>query len=685
MGNGRRTALFLLTVLLVLGTVLTAAAEKPAAEAEPGETVIGYFRKNRSIRPKTEATMEVLGDVPAFTIMEMETVKKGWGQYTSPDGITGYIYYQDIQPVPVPEPCEERVVYCEERQMLRSLPEFSEKNPRRVEPFEMLTVDGTYRGYVHVRTTGGEEGYIEGRLLTDADFEPEAISPVRFCAGVETGALAMPLKGAEKLMTVSPGVIYEASEGQGDYYVLRTAEGTPAYVWKGAVRLLQAVGAESMTFFRKVRITGSRGDEAPEDIFSQARVRRDTAFYDGRGSQEPLKAGDRVYVYAAYGGFYGASHGQIFGYVKQEDLEIQDRETAAEVIAGLDLSSASIEKNEFLDAAFSLLEEGNSFLLRYNAITGSDIQPLFSLGVPYFWGGRGYNILTERWPEYTTREAWQDSINYYRKGTTYIYGFDCIGLVKAVYRLAGHEIRGTVGDLISDQICEAGQHIWCSGKHPIPEDWNRVAEKLEIGDLLWIKHPGVHALIYIGTLRDYGYTEEQLPAMAGMLDYPLMIHCGRNPYCYFRFRNLLASQKKGRLAAATPPDGGVSICILGPDAEEAEMHIGFLDGIDDCFEVEGTCVTISSFKNVTSYFFYRDIPPAPETTEEPLPTEPLPEESPSAEPLPEESPSTVPLPEESSSVEPLPEETPSAEPLPVETLQAEPVPKESSSEESFLL
>ncbi len=674
MGNGRKILLLLLTALLVLGIALTAAAEKPAAEAEPGETVIGYFRKDRSIRPKTEATMEILGNVPAFTVMEMETVKKGWGQYTSPEGITGYIYYQDIQPVPVPEPCGERIVYCEEQQMLRSLPEFSQKDPRRVEPFEMLTVDGTYRGYMHVRTTGGEEGYIEGRLLTDADFEPEAISSVRFCAGAETGALAMPLKGAEKLMTVSPGIIYEASEGQGDYYVLRTAEGTPAYVWKGAVRLLQAVGPESMTFFRKPRITGSRGDEASEDVFSQARVRTDTALRDGRGSREPLKAGDRVYVYALYGGFYGVSHGQSFGYVKQEDLEIQDRETAAEAIARMDLSGATIEKNEFLDAAFSLLEEGNSFLLRYNAITGSDIQPLFSLGVPYFWGGRGYNILTERWPEYTTREAWQDSINYYRKGTTYIYGFDCIGLVKTVYKLAGHEIRGTVGDLISDQICEAGQHIWCSGKHPIPEDWNQVAEKLEIGDLLWVKHPGVHALIYIGTLRDYGYTEEQLPAMAGMLDYPLMIHCSRNPYCYFRFRNLLASQEKGRLAAATPPDGGVSICILGPDEEEAEMHIAFLDGIDDCFEVEGTCVTISSFKRVTSYFFYRDTPPAPETTEESSSAEPLAEETSSAEPLPQETPSAKPLAKESPSAEPRSTETPLAEPLPEERKEDSPLP-----------
>ncbi len=661
MRNGRKIARLLLVLLLVLGTALTAAAEKPAAEAEPGETVVGYFRKNRSIRPRTEATMEVLGTVPAFTIMEMTTVKKNWGQYTSSDGITGYIYYQDIQTVPVPDPCEERIVYCEERQALRSLPEFSQKDPRRVEAFEMLTADGTYRDYVHVRTTGGEEGYIPGRLLKDADFEPEAISPVRFCAGAETGALAMPLKGAEELMTVYPGIVYEAEEGRGDYYVLRTEEGTPAYVWKGAVRLWQAVGANHTDFFRKVRINGSRGDSAPEEIYAQARARKDTAFFDGNGACETLKTGDRVYVYAAYGGFYGVSRGQSFGYVKQEDLEIQDREAAAESVARADLSGATIEKNEFLDAAFSLLEEGNSFLLRYNAITGSDIQPLFSLGVPYFWGGRGYNILTERWPEYTTREAWQDSINYYRKGTTYIYGFDCIGLVKAVYKLAGHEIQGNVGDLISDQICEAGQHIWCSGRHTIPEDWNRVAETLEIGDLLWIKHPGVHALIYIGTLRDYGYTEEQLPAMTGMLDYPLMIHCGRNPYCYFRFRNLLASQTKGRLAEATPPDGGVSICILGPDEENAEMHIGFLDRIDDCFEVEGTCVTITSFKRVTSYFFYRDTPPMPETTEEPIP-----EETPSAETTPEET-----APAETPSAETIPEETPPAEILREETLPEE--------------
>ncbi len=612
--TGRRTAAALLLLLLfsLAGMALPALSEEETA----GETVTGYFRENKLIRPRPEPSRDMLGTVYAYTVVTVESIGNNWATYTSPEGIGGYLHYADIVPVPEPEPCEPWIGYCANRQGLRSLPEGSQKDPRRIEAFEMLTVDGVFREYLHVSTPAGETGYILAKLVIRAEFEPEPISPVRFCAAEGTRGLEMPLKGAGEILSLSADTLYETAEEAADYYVMRTEDGRPAYVWKGSTALLQSPGPENTDFFRKPRITGSGRTAVPEEVCRTAVVRQDTVLYFGDGTQENLPSGSRLYVYASCCEFCGVGRGQHFGYVRRADLEIRDGEAAA-ALSEADLSGASIRRNEFLDKALPLLEEGNCFLRRYNAVTGAELEPLFSLGVPYFWGGRNFRTITGRLPEYNVREAWQSSINYYQKGTTYLYGFDCIGLVKYIYSAAGHRIDGTVEALLEASVCRAGHHIWCSDTHPLPEDWALAAEKLEIGDLIWVKHPGVHAMVYIGTLRDYGYTEEQLPALSGALDYPLAIQSGRNPYCYFRFRDMLKEQKKGRLAEAEPPDGGASVCILGVDPAEAEMYITFLEGTNACFEVEGTCITVFRFDTVVSSFFYRATPPEDGTEKAP--------------------------------------------------------------------
>ena len=52
-----------------------------------------------------------------------------------------------------------------------------------------------------------------------------------------------------------------------------------------------------------------------------------------------------------------------------------------------ELGPGTLEASPLLDSALSLLEEGNFFTARYNEITGSDVQAVFPLGVPYLWGG----------------------------------------------------------------------------------------------------------------------------------------------------------------------------------------------------------------------------------------------------------------------------------------------------------
>ena len=53
-----------------------------------------------------------------------------------------------------------------------------------------------------------------------------------------------------------------------------------------------------------------------------------------------------------------------------------------------------------LNHAFTLLEEGNPFIERYNRITGMDIRARMTLGMPYLWGGRLESYVFAKEPEY---------------------------------------------------------------------------------------------------------------------------------------------------------------------------------------------------------------------------------------------------------------------------------------------
>ena len=85
------------------------------------------------------------------------------------------------------------------------------------------------------------------------------------------------------------------------------------------------------------------------------------------------------------------------------------------------LQNGSLTPSPVLDAALSLLEEGNPFLERYNLLTDSDIQPKLPYGVPYLYGGQAESHVFAKAPEYVVQEAWINSPIYYRAGTTYIY------------------------------------------------------------------------------------------------------------------------------------------------------------------------------------------------------------------------------------------------------------------------
>ena len=577
------------------------------------DTITGYFTETKYVRPEMAVSLSVVESIPAFRIVSLIKVDDSWGRYITESGAVGYVHCGSILPVPDYEPCDPYSAYCKEQQPLRTLPEYGQKAENSMPSGMLFTVDGIYKKFVHISAASGVSGYIPASSVKKAEFRPQSISPVHICVGEEVPATALPLRGAEELFRAYPGTVYCSFEACGDYFVLRTDKGLPAYIPKGNTRRLSAAGGNSNTFFRLPKISGESSGPSPEYAYGKGVAGEDGAvLFRTDGEDISLDPGSYVSVFASYGGFYGVLSRGIFGYIRQDELLVPGSAALTDRLRGEGISGASIRKNVWLDHALPLLEEGNSFLLRYNAATGSGLESLFPLGMPYFWGGRNYKAITARLPDYTVMEDWQSSGGHYIKGHHYVYGFDCIGLVRHVYFRSGLSLARKIGDMASDEYCLSGHHVWCSDRHPLPEDWKEAAAAMEVGDLLLLHYPGTHAMIYIGTLRDYGYTEEQLPALSGALDFPLMIQSGSNPYCYFRFRDMLERRKKEKLfSKAEPPDGGASVCILGLERSDSEMNIEYMeDASSACFEVEGTCITVLSFRNVKDYFIYRNDPAA---------------------------------------------------------------------------
>ena len=138
-----------------------------------------------------------------------------------------------------------------------------------------------------------------------------------------------------------------------------------------------------------------------------------------------------------------------------------------------------------------------------------------------------------------------------------------------------------------------------TGEGPL---WEGCAEILIPGDILLIDHDGRHIAIYAGTLRMYGYTAEEVPELAEMLDMPLVIHCTTNAQVSDRFADLIAHGLP-KYHCATVTDGGVCVSLLVNDPENAPgfvhqqnqdtRYYTLPDGtwltVEDCGELDGYC------------------------------------------------------------------------------------------------
>lgn len=590
--------------ILVLLLVLLMLLSLPAF-MEEAETIKGYFPIRVLIWPRTSRAGETLGDIKPYEPVELTFSERHWGYMIMEDGKKGYVYYDAMLPLPECESIPEKQLYSPTGLQVVSLPNKDAPSVGELSAWTFCTVDGVSDLWYRVQLPGGKSGYVPQDALQEPVFTlPEDPAALTVIAPEPAELTGLPLHGAEVTGHSEAGTFFTAWDvGFGDHLALIDGD-TVSYIRKEDVCICEIDAASNIPFFRF-----TREDEAAKLYFSDAYAGPGGTVLHTPGREDTvIPAGEHMFVYMGASGILSVSYGEQSGYVTEDSVTPDTAALKAERIVKTDLAGASVTKNEYLDQAFTMLEEQNSFLLRYNILTDSKIEALFPTGVPYFWGGRSYNVIRRQYPEYTPFPAWQSSPLYYRAGTTYLYGLDCVGFVKAVCTLAGHPPRSAFKDMFSNSYCYDGNHVFCTISHPMPEDWKEVSALMQPGDIMVVYHPGQHVMMYIGTLRQYGYTEEQLPLLADYLDYPLMIQSGEDPYCYLRFTDYILSSDDPDVSQSTPPDGGVGITILGVPREEAEYIIRAPHMDYSCFLVEGSCLNMFDFDRVTDYVVFRQDP-----------------------------------------------------------------------------
>ena len=272
---------------------------------------------------------------------------------------------------------------------------------------------------------------------------------------------------------------------------------------------------------------------------------------------------------------------------------------------------AEAEAPDLTAAAFELLEEGNPFVTRYEKLTGKEITPLFPWGVPYYFGGlsgsKGNGWFYMAYPDYFIKMCEHGS-GYFKVGERYFYGLDCIGFTRHVYKACGLPAHPSLADIMT-QWEQKQYHVYDSRKGHEAPPYDQLKDTLRVGDLLVVKHEDSksrHVMMYIGTLRFFGYTAEEEPALASWLDWPLVIHCGLSPFYGERFRKLI-DEYPDKYGKATTTDGGVAISLLGPAPEDAPEH-GHVQNTDYAWFTMndgGYLLTLINLTDVKYYAWYR--------------------------------------------------------------------------------
>ena len=243
-----------------------------------------------------------------------------------------------------------------------------------------------------------------------------------------------------------------------------------------------------------------------------------------------------------------------------------------------------VQDSRWMTAALSGLEAGHQLAEAYGGVNA-----MCPMGIPYFYGGQSEAKLLRRvYPE-------RNLTSYYRSDRVYLYGFDCVGYLKWVLR---HAMLAEPPSLSTLTRQGHGADLLPLDK---PESWYLY---LKPGDLIAVNHGGYHVLLYLGTLRHFGYTAETAGDAAAVLDAPLVLHCGNNPFYYERYASWIREE---RFPNTYPPDGGVTASIVLRSFKEAPRLVDSAWGkYYGWYDLNGTQVTVFPLSDCIQIGWYAD-------------------------------------------------------------------------------
>ena len=243
-----------------------------------------------------------------------------------------------------------------------------------------------------------------------------------------------------------------------------------------------------------------------------------------------------------------------------------------------------IRCDNLYEYSLCMLEEDSPFIARYDETAESLMKATLPLGGPYYYaGGNEDKFLHRYFPRTTT--------NYYQDTHMYLCGLDCVGMTRLVYEKSKLERHPSIVDILHRGIAHNLLKKTATSK------WHML---LQPGDLVAVRHGTYHVMMYLGTLQQFGWKETDAGEAAGLLDEPLFIHCGGNPFYYERYQKYI--REKG-YRNTMPPDGGVTVSVVRQTDRDAPhstdtswgKHFGWFelgDGkpllvfrLDDCTDI----------------------------------------------------------------------------------------------------
>ena len=302
-------------IALMIGLMLLTAVACALAEELP-ETLTGYFANPVYIREKPESSPTSLAMIPADSPVVLAPVDERYAAVTY-NGVSGYVFYRDLKPIPEDTPLEPFDVYLESGKYLYDTPLGRANVLITVQAETPMTVLASVNTYYRVRV-GELEGYVYRADCTVLTEFPSRPTSAEFYVTGQESLRGYPLLNAEAVATLEPGRIYQATATSRGFYQV-TADGVTGWL------------PTRSAFTFKEDASTTRVALMHDGVTLYARPDK------GFPAEDAYRGGERLmFISAENNGFYRLDEEEL--YVWRDDVETfaVSRVATQQLVVGLD-------------------------------------------------------------------------------------------------------------------------------------------------------------------------------------------------------------------------------------------------------------------------------------------------------------------------------------------------------------